>query len=100
METKFTPGPWWPTDHGIRDKGGYIAQTHRAQRYPGQDQRYALEVAEREANKFLIAAAPEMALLIREAVNKGVFQGAMRGDAISILSRITVFHGGENDSAR
>lgn len=42
----------------------------------------------------------KMALLIREAVNKGIFQGAIRRDAISILSRITVFHGGENDSAR
>lgn len=48
----------------------------------------------------LIAAAPEMALLIREAVNKGVFQGAMHRDAISILSRLTIFHGGEHDTSR
>lgn len=42
----------------------------------------------------------KMALLIREAVNKGIFQGAMHMDAISILSRLTIFHGGENDSSR
>lgn len=42
----------------------------------------------------------KMALLIREAVNKGIFQGAIRRDAISILSRLTIFHGGENDSSR
>lgn len=42
----------------------------------------------------------KMVLLIREAVNKGIFQGAMHMDAISILSRLTIFHGGENDSSR
>ena len=74
-------------------------------RVDGDDTAIASDIRDRkgnysEPNAKLIAAAPEMALLIREAVNKGVFQGAMRGDAISILSRLTIFHGGENDSSR
>lgn len=74
-------------------------------RVDGDDIAIASDIRDRkgnysEPNAKLIAAAPEMALLIREAVNKGIFQGAMHRDAISILSRITVFHGGENDSAR
>jgi len=57
---KHTPGPWWVTDHGVRDVGGYIAHTNSVQRYEGQDERYALEVAQREADKRLIAAAPDL----------------------------------------
>jgi hypothetical protein len=59
-EVKHTPGPWWVTDHGVRDVGGYVAHTKNAQRYEGQDERYAREVAQREADKLLIAAAPEL----------------------------------------
>jgi len=55
-----TPGPWWPTDSGVRNSGGYIAHTNSVQRYEGQDERYAREVAERKADKRLIAAAPEL----------------------------------------
>lgn len=66
-----TPGPWWIAEHGVRDVGGYIAHTNSAQRYEGQDERYAFEVAQREADKRLIAAAP--ALL--EAL-KGFMAGA------------------------
>lgn len=60
MSEKHTPGPWWTTDHGIRDRGGYIAHTNSVQRYEGQDERYAREVAMREADKRLIAAAPDL----------------------------------------
>lgn len=74
-------------------------------RVDGDDIAIASDIRDRkgnysEPNAKLIAAAPEMALLIREAVNKGIFQGAIRRDAISILSRLTIFHGGENDSSR
>jgi len=55
-----TPGPWWVTDHGVRDRGGYICETKKANRYQGQDERYANEAAERAANALLIAAAPEL----------------------------------------
>jgi hypothetical protein len=60
MSAKHTPGLWWVTDKGIRDSGGYICHTNSVQRYEGQDERYAREVAQREADKRLIAAAPEL----------------------------------------
>lgn len=60
MSTKHTPGPWWATDSGVRDVGGYICHTNPPTRYPDQDERYEKEVAERVANKSLIAAAPEL----------------------------------------
>ena len=60
MSTQHTPGPWWTTDYGIRDAGGYIAHTKSVQRYEGQDERYAFEVAQRDADKRLIAAAPDL----------------------------------------
>lgn len=56
--SKHTPGPWWTTDHGVRSREGYIAHTHSVLRYRGQDERFAFEVAQREADKRLIAAAP------------------------------------------
>lgn len=58
--SKHTPGPWWTTDHGIRDAGGYIAHTNSVQHYAGQEERYAFEVAQRAADKRLIAAAPDL----------------------------------------
>jgi hypothetical protein len=59
-EAKHTPGSWWVTDSGIRDRGGYICHTKPPCHYPGQDARYEQEKVERAANKDLIAAAPEM----------------------------------------
>lgn len=53
-------GPWWATDGGVRNRGGYIVHTNSVQRYEGQDERYAREVAQREADKRLIAAAPDL----------------------------------------
>lgn len=60
MSAQHTPAPWWVTDSGVRDRGGYICHTKPAQRYEGQQERYEREVAERAANKLLIAAAPEL----------------------------------------
>ena len=59
-EAKHTPGPWWATDSGIRDRGGYICHTKPPCHYPGQDVRYEQERVERAANKDLIAAAPDL----------------------------------------
>ena len=67
MSTQHTPGPWWTTEHGIRDRGGYIAHTNSAQRYEGQAERYEREVAQREADKRLIAAAPRMSDALKRA---------------------------------
>lgn len=58
--SKHTPGPWKVTDNGIRAHGGYIAHTNSVMRYPGQDDRYAFEVAQRDADKRLIAVAPDL----------------------------------------
>jgi hypothetical protein len=55
-----TPGPWAVTDIGIRDHGGYICFTKPPTHYQGQDQRYEKELAERNANKWLIASAPDL----------------------------------------
>ncbi len=60
MSSKHTPAPWWTTDSGVRDRGGYICHTLSAQRYPGQEERFARETEERAANKALIAAAPDL----------------------------------------
>lgn len=59
-QAKHTPGPWWATENGVRDSGGYIFHTNPVMRYPGQDERYAKEVAEREANKAAAAALPDL----------------------------------------
>ena len=59
-EAKHTPGPWWVTESGVRDRGGYICHTRPAQHYPDQDERFEKETTERAANKTLISAAPEL----------------------------------------
>lgn len=76
---KHTPGPWWVTDSGVRDRGGYICHTNKPTHYEGQDERYESETAERAANAIAIAAVPEMLeaakalhkLLDRDAVING-----------------------------
>lgn len=69
MAGKHTSGPWSVTQSGIRDSGGYIAHTNAVFRYEGQDQRYAYEVAQREADKCLIAAAPDLLEALQELVD-------------------------------
>lgn len=66
-ETKFTPGPWRtvrpsdnPTKLYVRDCGGLIAEGPFPSHYEGQDERFAKEVDQYEANARLIAAAPEL----------------------------------------
>ena len=60
MTAQHTPGPWWVTDHGVRDRGGFICAMIPTQRYEGQDERFELEHAERIANCLLIGAAPDL----------------------------------------
>jgi hypothetical protein len=74
MSAKHTPGPWWVTDSGVRDRGGYICHTNPPQHYQGQDERFAQESAERAANKLLIAAVPDMFEAL-EAIEFALGQG-------------------------
>lgn len=64
-----TPGPWWTTDDGIRDSGGYIAHTNSVLTYERQDERYAREIVQREADKKLIAAAPDLLEALKDALS-------------------------------
>lgn len=65
---KHTPAPWWVTDNGVRAHGGYIAFTHSVTRYPDQEERYAFEVDQREADKRLIAVAPDLLAAAKSAL--------------------------------
>lgn len=81
---QHTPGPWWITPSGVRDRGGYICHTNPAQRYEGQDERFAQETAERAANKLLIAAAPELLNAVQLALNDCVdLIGTQAGNALA-----------------
>ena len=84
-EQKHTPGPWWATDSGVRDRGGYICHTNPPTHFQGQDERYDREVDERKANKNLIAAAPELLealehYLIQDEIAEG-YGGGVGGSA-------------------
>ena len=65
MDAKHSPGPWSVDARGVRNRGGYICHTNAVQQYEGQDERYAQEVAQREADKRLIAAAPYLLLALQ-----------------------------------
>lgn len=67
MMAKHTPGPWWVTNNGVRSHGGYIAHTNSVMRYEGQEDRYAFEVAQRDADKALIAASPALLAACKKA---------------------------------
>lgn len=58
--SKHTPGPWRIVPGGVRVGSGLICSTFQAMRYPGQEERFKRESAEREANAHLIAAAPDL----------------------------------------
>ncbi|MDR6886104.1 MULTISPECIES: hypothetical protein [Variovorax] len=93
MSGQHTPGPWWTTGSGVRDRGGYICHTNPAQRYEGQDDRFAKETAERAANKLLIAAAPhlleatEAYLQAQDALDNRELQGPNAEDYCVLLRR-------------
>ena len=61
-------GPWWKTDSGVRNSGGYVALTDTLKpfHYEGQDERYAKECEEREDNAALIASAPELLQALKD----------------------------------
>lgn len=81
---KHTPGPWWATESGIRDRGGYICHTRPAQRYLGQDERFEKETKERAANKQLIAAAPELLEALQAILENDGGIGSKCFDAIAL----------------
>lgn len=56
----YTSSPWWVTDAGVRNDGGYICLINKPSRYYGQNERYEKETTERQANAQLIAAAPQL----------------------------------------
>ena len=85
--TKHTPGPWLATEWGVRNSGGYIAHTYGVQRYEGQDARYVREVDQREADKLLIAAAPDLILALRDAV---AALGGIMSDNVSQTVRAAI----------
>lgn len=93
MSARHSPGPWWSTDGGIRNSGGYIVHTNSVQRYEGQDERYVFEVAQREADKRLIASAPDMLKALRRAVLALAFAAesseAMRDDYNAVSAAIS-----------
>lgn len=94
---QHTPGPWWTTNAGVRDRGGYICHTNPAQHYEGQDERFAQETAERAANKQLIAAAPEMfdaLIAVAEVLGSrpygtGTYRQMLRDRALAAIAKAT-----------
>ena len=60
MTVEHSLGPWYITNHGIRNISGHICEIKRPCRYPDQDERYAIELAERQADRHLISAAPDL----------------------------------------
>lgn len=80
MITQHTPGPWWETESGVRDRGGLICHTISPQRYPGQEDRFERETIERAANKNLISAAPDMYEALKSIVEDHDFCGDDWGD--------------------
>jgi hypothetical protein len=63
-----TPGPWWATDAGVRDIGGYICLINKTTRYPNQGGRYEKELAERKANADFIAASSDVVLSLLDEI--------------------------------
>ncbi len=84
-EAKHSEGPWWfVPGHGVRNRGGFLCHFNSVQRYPDQEERYAREVAEREADGHLMAAAPAMYEALKEAVSSGMVpvSSAAEGGAV------------------
>lgn len=75
-ESKWTPAPWRvvrpnhnPKEVYVRDDGGLIAQGPFPTHWEGQDERFAKEVDQYEANAHLIAAAPDLAEALEKLIN-------------------------------
>jgi hypothetical protein len=65
VKTKHTPGPWKVVDahitkRGVRSKGYYICFMSDPTRFSNQEERYQEDLARREFDARLIAAAPEL----------------------------------------
>jgi len=79
-EAKFTPGPWWANEYGIRDRGGFICALTWPSRYDGQQERHAKETAQREADARLIAAAPDLYAALQAIVDASDSKAAQGGE--------------------
>lgn len=90
MSTQHAPAPWWVTDGGVRNSGGYIAHTNSVQHYDGQDERYVREVAEREADKRLIAAAPDLLEALQELLGDMSHMSPQECLAVAKKARVAV----------
>ena len=55
-----TKAPWIYDHYGVRDRAGYICEIHWPHMYEGQQDRFAKETAEREADERMIAASPDL----------------------------------------
>lgn len=74
MSAKHTSGPWVAGQYGVRDSGGYICKLHWPHLYEGQDERYWREIAERQADARLIAAAPDLLEALCAALKTATFE--------------------------
>lgn len=57
--------PWWSDEYGVRNQAGYICTIIWPTHFPSQDERYAQETVERQADARLIAATPKMLAALR-----------------------------------
>ena len=89
MTAQHTPGPWWVTDSGVRDGGGFICARIPAQRYEGQDERFEREFAERIANCRLIAAAPDMLAALRAVMDPETHWAEARRQVLTAIAKAT-----------
>jgi len=85
-----TSAPWWVTDYGVRDRGGYICHTQPPTHFQGQDERFANEVEERKANARLIAAAPELLRMVNDLLDAlGDCDSDIENDARALVAKAT-----------
>ena len=89
-EVEHNPGPWWVTNSGVRNSGGYICNTNFVPRYQGQEERHEREVAARDADKLLIAAAPDLLEALQDlfgADMEHVLMGDGKDDQVAAIAK-------------
>lgn len=82
--------PWWPTETGVRSAAGYICHFNSVQRYADQDARFERETAEREADKLLVAAAPDLLAALRDVLAWGTDENYERAKASCDKARAAI----------
>lgn len=94
---KHSQGPWYiqrdSYGHpGVRNDHGFICFTGCIHHYEGQDERYSQEIAEREADARLIAAAPDLLKILKAIIDYDGEDGvpgihALMETALAIVNR-------------